>query len=463
MFAIWALLFCAAAREPSCEETVFVQTKKGPKKTFGSMAVDLACELAERIRTDFKPALEYFGDNHFVFNETYTELTMLCGERKEFERPTWNWMVNYSNKDFKCSQDVEGLRLRNPATNYYTSSLRWVSQKGFDFVVDTVAGSVPILGGAIKFLKNAFSWIWPTEAPKANPCANVIAEDWGKCVWQQILPFAQRFLTFKLEEAFDAFYGATIQGIRYSMGKIVKRAEDDSYHNGTFSPSPEVVETMQRDLHDLYKLMDSETPLFTLKTETAYAYLSQWASLHTSVMATLFSHKMHQDVGARRGFQNQLGCYAMGVFNRSVHSTYERLKGIYYLPHGHAEKCHSKSAICGPGGNGYKWCDIHVYSCRDSYERCSYKLDDFKGRDTWCFETPSCERVCDPFEGYHAYEMECANRRNNTRDQTYEFWHHHLAPIPNWLAMIIKMDKLSVPGESPILSFDCKALQHPHK
>ena len=47
-------------------------------------------------------------------------------------------------------------------------------------------------------------------------------------------------------------------------------------------------------------------------------------------------HTDYQDVGHRRNFQTTLGCYAFEISNRSFHSIHNRLKGIYYLPHGYS-------------------------------------------------------------------------------------------------------------------------------
>lgn len=42
------------------------------------------------------------------------------------------------------------------------------------------------------------------------------------------------------------------------------------------------------------------------------------------------------------------------------------------------------------------------------------------GRNKAC--TGDCETMCFPFEGYAKREMECGNRRNTTREQTYQYW-----------------------------------------
>ena len=464
-FAAVVLFSAAAIENPHCEDSLLVQTRR-QRTTYGSLARSLACELAERIRTDFKPPLEWFGPNPYVFNTTYTELTILCGERKEFQRPTWNWMVNYTPnpEDLKgswhCPRDVEGYRKKDSAVDYYTSSLRWVSQKGFDFVVDTVASSVPILGGAITFLKKSFDWIWPTEKPPQSPCHGLVKDDWGKCVWHQILPFAKEFLDMEANKVFSTFYKETIEGYHDEINQTIQEAEGNSWKNGTFQPTPKVVKHMLHRLYNqVYDPMVKQTSYFRAESETAYAYFSQWASLHSTVIAALFSHRHYQDAGKRHNFQTTLGCYAIQIFNRSFHSIHNRLKGIYYLPHGYfGGNCVSEQSC--PTGHGYerKECGTMIYMCRDNYtgsDGCQYLLDDIKGRDKVC--SKFCDDVCQEFVGFHAYEMECSNRRNSTRDQTYEYWRYHLAPIPRWLEMIIWMDNKSDPeNEPPVFGWGCE-------
>ena len=148
-----------------------------------------------------------------------------------------------------------------------------------------------------------------------NPCTYATT-DWGKCVWQEIKPFVQFFVQQQLNQAFDTFWTARIQGYQSRLWAMNSSAYQDSEHfpNGSVKDMSNATQTKMYDtLFRIYQDMIGDIPLFMANysiNTTAGAYLSQFASLHSSIMVNLMGSLKYRDQGDRFNFQTITACYA---------------------------------------------------------------------------------------------------------------------------------------------------------
>ena len=415
---------------------------------FACIARSLACEFADRILLEFggyyrrdDGTMDSFYwqkvDNAYIFNSVYMELTTLCGSTKTIQKPSWNWLVNYP---FKCGLDVEGYRKKNDAVNYQTMSLKMMAEKSFDFALAAAKG-IPVVATFLGFFRVSFNMIWPSKEPEKNPCDDALKADWGKCVWQQILPFVDKFVNKKiekeLEKAANQFYQDEILGLKGQLASL-KEAVDiasTTLPNGTVVVKPEAVEEMREGILNIVFDMIGKIPSFMHVGTTGYAYLGQFASLHTSLAANVFGTPKGQLPRYRIQIQQLLGCYTMAIFNRTSREAQGRVREVIL---GHF------GGSCGGG----LWCeDYEEFGCHDAYPDCPWDLSGEDGRNVACDPKHGGAHACDPYDGYARRKMECENRQNNTRDQTFWFWKYWMEPIPQWLNMMVEMQKVQRPGE----------------
>ncbi|CAE7465750.1 PTC1, partial [Symbiodinium sp. CCMP2456] len=327
----------------------------------GCRAQNLACELANRILVDF-------AQNPYIFHETYERLTELCGKPKRMAKPSYNWLVNSSAA---CATNAEDYNKKNPATRWHWAAARAVA-------------------------KSTVEWI-----------ANVTVK---------IKPFVAHYVDAKLEQTFHEFWNAEIQGIQNILFDAKLKALDDSrrFPNGTLNSSQKVVDAMHAEMNFAHELMLDRIPQFTTPSKTSGAYLSQFAALHLTVIANLWSSYRFRTPGSRHSFQSLLGCYSMAVFNRSVMEAKKRMaKAKIWTT---TEHCSQTNWLC-PNQDG---CDnVGRIHCADDWEGCRYELS---GRTTACIGSCSVDVFCRPYEEYAKVEMDCHVRRNGTRDQMYWFW-----------------------------------------
>ena len=336
---------------------------------------------------------------------------------------------------------MEGYRKANAAVDYQTMSQRLIATESFHFAL-TAAKGIPVLGTFLGFFKGILDTIWPSKKPKKNPCEDALKADWGKCVWQQILPFVNKFVDQKIEKALEKaanqFYQDEVLGLKGQLASLQETVDiaSTTLPNGTVVVKPEAVEEMHEGILNMVFDMIGKIPSFMHVGTTGYAYLGQFASLHTSLAANVFGTPKGQLPRYRIQIQQLLGCYAMAIFNRTSREAQTRVRHINLTDAW--DTCHG----------GLYGCEkrVKIFQCSDHYSSCPWELDDVDGRDVWC--DPSEPAIfCDPYDGYARREMECFNRRNNTRDQTFWFWKYWMEPIPQWLNMMVEMQKVHRPGE----------------
>ena len=50
-----------------------------------------------------------------------------------------------------------------------------------------------------------------------NPCTYAKEKDWGQCVWEQIQPFVEDYVTEQIDDAFASLWKTDIQGFQRSL------------------------------------------------------------------------------------------------------------------------------------------------------------------------------------------------------------------------------------------------------
>ncbi|CAE7948300.1 PTC1, partial [Symbiodinium sp. KB8] len=194
-----------------------------------------------------------------------TQADRALRQAKAHAEPSYNWLVNSSEA---CATNAQEFNKKNPATRYQWSAARAVAKSTVEFIVNVsvkALKSIPILGTAVGFLKNAFDFIWPTSSPPNNPCEDAERNDWGKCVWQQIKPFVAHYVDAKLEQTFHEFWKAEIQ----SMQNILFDVDNSRrFPNGTLNSSQKVVDAMHAEMNFAHMLMLDRIPQFTTPSKT---------------------------------------------------------------------------------------------------------------------------------------------------------------------------------------------------
>ena len=185
---------------------------------------------------------------------------------------------------------------------------------------------------------------------------------------------------------------------------------------------------------------------------TAGAYLSQFASLHVSVMTNILGSSKYRTKGDRYVFQTVSGCYALRVYEFATTALKSRMAALEE----HEED------------NGSLEC------CCDFEPRC-HDCPDLKGsfKDTWKLECgwkdAGYYTVCNGLLGLCttlpsmlsmlSSETCYRNHYDEVQNQTVSFWQNWLAPIPIWLNNVVLMQQVEVhEGGLEDIKFDCSAI-----
>ena len=147
-------------------------------------------------------------------------------------------------------------------------------------------------------------------------------------------PFVQEFVEDQLEDAFGELWDATISGYKTRLWAV----NETVYHNSELYPNGTIKEIsnatrdrMYDDLKEVHDAMLGSIELFltdrAIKT-TAGAYLSQFASLHVSVMTNLLGSLKYRTNGDRYVFQTVSACYAQRVYERATAALKSRISAV---------------------------------------------------------------------------------------------------------------------------------------
>ncbi|CAK9040152.1 unnamed protein product [Durusdinium trenchii] len=308
----------ASCQDAQCDDTAWLQLQSEPDlpqdlkalrdcspDDLGCMAQQQACSLATKMASDWPNFPEILEICHQLKDvclgrplsfktpedvpgasgQTDSEMSLLsfadwcpfCGECSDARVCTTN-VIEYEKKNELAKY---GMKTGKFAAKAASDTLKEILK---DAKAIALTGTV-----AFAFVGAFISAFFPSagELP-VNPCT--FAEDWGRCVWEQVKPFVQEFVSDKLDEAFADIWTATFEGYQTRLWALNATAYENSekFPNGTIKHmSNKTRDRMHDDLKAVHDAMLGSIRLFlvdrAIKT-TAGAYLSQFASLHVSIM-----------------------------------------------------------------------------------------------------------------------------------------------------------------------------------
>ena len=277
-----------------------------------------------------------------------------------------------------------------------------------------------------------------------NPCT-FATQNWGECVWQQVKPYVEKFVDKKLDETFETLWNVSIEGYQSRLWAINRTAyiNSDRYPNGTVKyMSNETRDKMFESLYRVYESMIGEIKLFMTDhaiDTTRGAYLSQFASLHISVMTNLLGSgaNLYRTAGDRDVFQTLSACYARNVYDRATEAFKARMSALSAT-----ETDHGIHECCSPIGHCAK-CPSLSGEFKDTWkDECDWKNSGYKSFCVvgMCVTTPSLRS--------RKFSRRCYdNHFKEVEKQTALFWRSWLDPIPVWLNNIVLMEGIIVGNE----------------
>lgn len=219
--------------------------------------------------------------------------------------------------------------------------------------------------------------------------------------------------------------------------------------------SNETRDKMFESLYRVYESMIGEIKLFMTDhaiDTTRGAYLSQFASLHISVMTNLLGSgaNLYRTAGDRDVFQTLSACYARNVYDRATEAFKARMSALSAT-----ETDHGIHECCSPIGHCAK-CPSLSGEFKDTWkDECDWKNSGYKSFCAvgMCITTPS---------GLFSRNISRRCHENHFKEvekQTALFWRSWLDPIPVWLNNIVLMEGIIVGNEDRPrnFSFDCRA------
>ena len=289
----------------------------------GCMAREEACSLAKQMASDWP--LQYAN-----MRQTYRELTDVCAGHPldSTDTPEEPLDVPGTLRDDLCPNraacitNVVNYQKHNPGAKWAMKSGKFAAKFASDALKEILkaGGEIALKGSlAFAFVGGAISAFFPKAGGlPVNPCT-FATEDWGRCVWEQVKPFVQEFVEDQLDDAFGHIWDATIKGYKTRLWALNATVYRNSklYPNGTVEEMPNATrDRMYDDLKEVHDAMLGSIQLFltdrAIKT-TAGAYLSQFASLHFSVITSLLGSLTYRTAGDRYVFQTVVACYARRV------------------------------------------------------------------------------------------------------------------------------------------------------
>ena len=212
---------------------------------------------------------------------------------------------------------------------------------------------------------------------------------------------------------------------------------------------------MYESLMEVNHAMLGDIKLFAtgraIKT-TAGAYLSQFASLHVSVMTNILGSSKYRTKGDRHLFQTVSGCYALRVYEFATAALKSRMAAVEEHEEIDVVKCCFEICKDCPGLKG---------SFKDTWKlECGWKNT---GYYYVCYG-PSflgCQTQMEPSQFSQQRSRTCyRNHYNEVQKQTVSFWQNWLAPIPIWLNNAVLMQQIEVHKEGGLedIKFDCSAI-----
>ena len=156
----------------------------------------------------------------------------------------------------QCAIDVVTYEQQNPGVKYANQGEKTVARTAVDTLKEVLkSAGIIALKGSIAFglIGNILNNFFPSAGGlPSNPCTYATS-DWGKCVWQQIMPFVQSFVAQQIDKAFESLWTKTIQGYQLRLWTLNATAYKNSAHypNGT-------VQSMSNITRDRMRLSNTQ-------------------------------------------------------------------------------------------------------------------------------------------------------------------------------------------------------------
>mmetsp|Transcript_87067 Transcript_87067/g.219204 ORF Transcript_87067/g.219204 Transcript_87067/m.219204 type:complete len:582 (+) Transcript_87067:68-1813(+) len=341
-----------------------------------------------------------------------------------------------------CAPDVLEYLDKNVAAKYCMKAGKGMAKGTVDMTKEILKHfkSIALKGTiAFAFVGSFVSAFFPSAGSlPPNPCT--YAEDWGKCVWGQVMPFVEKFVDAKIDDLFQELWDLYLRGYQNRLRDIRDTADRDSEHfpNGTISSMPN--KTRDRMFSRLFGVSDDmvgSAPLFTANhnmNTTASLYLSMFAGLHISVMSSVFGSWEYRTEGIRFTYQRHILCYARRVVELAIEARNARLKTVR-VDHGHyQEKCSQYGYMYECPGQRWEYKDDWQGACGWN-ERCD--------QDVKCKELPTrCElgATCDQSD--QQYHFDC--HRAYVEEQGDLMWQDWIGAVPDWIGIVKNMQEADV-------------------
>ncbi|CAE7710448.1 ACSL6, partial [Symbiodinium microadriaticum] len=285
-------------------------------------------------------------------------------------------------------------------------------------------------------------------------------------------------------------------------------AYQDSEHfpNGSVKDMSNATQTKMYDtLFRIYQDMIGDIPLFMANysiNTTAGAYLSQFASLHSSIMVNLMGSLKYRDQGDRFNYQTITACYAMNVYARATES-YKARMAAFSAQSTSTVKCCSLQGQCtqctgeaygdswqqfgamallfksfgvaalgwliggavaeegslrGIASNEKRAVELEGANMEQSLTAQNGQETDPEGPQSDLNETSQLQNL-----SQNLSQLQCSPKGSNTEDitaplesllcyrqhksyvgaQTVAYWLTWLAPIPSWLQSVVMMQQVN--------------------
>ncbi|CAE7563421.1 unnamed protein product [Symbiodinium natans] len=339
----------------------------------------------------------------------------------------------------QCALDVASYQKANPGVKYANLAEKTVARTAVDALKEVLksAGMIALKGSiAFAFIGNILNNFFPSAGGlPSNPCTYATS-DWGKCVWQQIMPFVQSFVAQQFDQAFEELWTANIKGYQLRLWALNATAYLNSAHypNGTVRSMPNsTLDRMYTDLAAVHNAMIGDINLFMTGyavNTTAGAYLARFATLHVGLMNNLLSYPTYRTAGDRYVFQIITTCYAQSVYQAATQAFKARMATF---------RRDLKTSYAQCGGLEPALCALWSGNFQDTWTGCSWA---FSASAITCV-SGSCIPPSDPQTPIDA--QACYNQHQAwVENQTVSAWTNWLALLPWWLSNVLVMQNVSV-------------------
>ena len=247
LLALWPNWLQVAASEPeeSAEPPkLLLQKADCDTDDMGCVARKTACSLATKLSQDwplsYSAISEIWGQLQDVCDGKPLALTSetsgealeveVLEEMKVSDVSLWSHGDKCSDPG-ECTTNVVNYERENPGAKYGMKAGTAAARAAFD-TLDLIlsdAGRIALRGNiAFAFIGSFIFAFFPSAGGlPENPCTYA-TEDWGRCVWEQVKPFVQEFVSDQLDEAFEEIWKATMDGYQSRLWALNATAYKNS-------------------------------------------------------------------------------------------------------------------------------------------------------------------------------------------------------------------------------------------